>query len=68
MSEPTYPDVFVHLSSGVDGNVFSVIAAVRRAIQREIGYDQSQEFVVEATSCHSYDEVLQLIMRTVKVI
>jgi hypothetical protein len=61
-----YPDVEVQLS-GEDGNVFSIIGRVSKAIRRKHGEPAAKEFREAATSCHSYDEVLQLCVKTVNV-
>jgi len=64
---PTYPGVTVRLT-GSDGNVFMIIGNVAREIRRHVGGDEATAFHAAATSCGSYDEVLQLVMRTVSVV
>ena len=68
MSTPTvaYPDVEVNLS-GLNGNVFVLIAAVSRALKQAGHGEAVKPFQTEAMACASYDAVLQLIMRTVEV-
>ena len=61
-----YPDIEVQLS-GEDGNAFSIIGRVSRAIRRAEGNEAATEFSSAAMKCGSYDEVLQLCMRTVEV-
>lgn len=63
-----YPELQVKLSSGVDGNVFAVIATVSRAICAAHGHAAAKEFSDAAFLAESYDEVLQLAMRTVDVV
>ena len=65
-SLPRYPGVTVKLLGGT-GNVFGIIGAVARALTAEVGPDAAAEFNRAAFSAGSYDEVLQLCMRTVDV-
>ena len=62
-----YPDVTVHLSSGVDGNAFAVIAAVARAIQRGVSSEAANAYRREALDSESYDALLRHAMSTVNV-
>ncbi|GAA1111413.1 hypothetical protein [Streptomyces javensis] len=63
---PTHPDVTVQLS-GEDGNAHYVIGRVRRAL-REAGHaEAAAEFASAALRSESYDDLLQLAMRTVDV-
>jgi hypothetical protein len=57
--EITYPDVTVHLSTGLDSNAFMVIGAVSRAIRREVGSDAATDFAEKA--------VVRLVRRAVAV-
>ncbi|MDJ0464998.1 hypothetical protein [Streptomyces sp. H27-C3] len=67
MSEaPQYPEVAVQLS-GEDGNVYSVIGRVQGALRKAGHRDAATEFSQAARAAQSYDEVLQLAMRTVDV-
>lgn len=61
-----YPDVTVDLTS-IDGNAFSIMGAVRRALSRA-GVDRAAfaEYQAEAMS-GDYDHLLQVTMRTVNV-
>jgi hypothetical protein len=63
---PTYPQVTVQLT-GTDGNVFSIIGRVAKALRRHIGPGAETEFTNAAFACGSYDDVLILVMRTVDV-
>jgi hypothetical protein len=63
--EIKFPEVEVNLSE-IDGNAFSIIGAVRRALRRKATPEQIEEFVAEATS-GDYDHLLQTTMRTVTV-
>lgn len=64
--DPQYPHVHVQLT-GRDGNVFAIIGAICAALRRDVGPDAAARFSDNATACHSYDEVLQLAMRTVDI-
>lgn len=46
--------------TGTDGNVFSVIGNVARALKRASLFDEATEFKAKAFACHSYDDVLNL--------
>lgn len=65
-SHPTYPHVSVQLT-GSDGNVFMIVGRVTRQLRRQVGNEAADAFSVAALNCGSYDEVLQLAMRTVYV-
>ncbi len=52
---------------GKDGNVFSIIARVRKALQAVGQHEQAAEYVRKAMSSGSYDAVLQLTMQYVDV-
>jgi hypothetical protein len=65
-SDVKYPDVSVQLT-GKDGNAFSIIGEVNRALRRA-GYVEALEpFMAEATAAGSYDEFLRVVMKTVDV-
>lgn len=53
--------------SGTDGNVFSVIGAVRRALVSAGQRDQARAFVERAMKADSYDAVLALCFDYVEV-
>jgi hypothetical protein len=63
---PRHPEVSVRLS-GVDGNAFAILGAVREAL-RSAGVPQAEieEFTEQAKS-GGYDELLQTCMRWVEV-
>jgi hypothetical protein len=44
-----------------DGNVFSIIGAVHRALKRDGQPERAAEWFAAATSAGSYDQVLQLL-------
>jgi hypothetical protein len=60
-----YPDVTVQLT-GVDGNAMLIVGRVAKAIRRVHGNEAATAYVNEATS-GSYDDLLQVTMRTVEV-
>ena len=66
MSEVKYPDVEVVLV-GEDGNAFSIIGKVSKALKREVGHTEAEEFRDEAFNAESYDHLLQIVQRTVVV-
>ncbi|MFF2571239.1 hypothetical protein [Streptomyces sp. NPDC058084] len=63
---PAHPDVKVQLS-GENGNALHLISRVGGALRRAGHPDVATEFAKAAMQSSSYDEVLQLIMRTVDV-
>lgn len=65
-SGPRYPQVRVKLT-GRDGNAHMIIGRVAVALRRKVGDSAADDFNVAAHTCGSYDEVLQLVMRTVRV-
>lgn len=66
MSDIKYPNITVRLI-GTDGNAFAIIGNVVRVLRREAGPGAAAEFQAAALSSDSYDELLQLCMRTVNV-
>ena len=46
---------------GTDGNVFSIIGLVSRALKRDGQPERAAEWCQKAMSCGSYDEVLTLL-------
>ena len=52
---------------GTDGNVFSIIGRVRRALDQNRQPDRAREFVKQAFESKSYDEVLRLCLEYVEV-
>ncbi len=63
---PKYPGIKVQLT-GEDGNVFSIIGRVSKALNRAGQADAAKQFQEDAMSCGSYDEVLVLAINTVEV-
>lgn len=62
-----YPNVEVQLS-GVDGNVFNVVARVELALKRAgVSTEEQKEFVDQAFS-GDYDNALQTCMKWVTVL
>jgi hypothetical protein len=65
-TEPKFPQVEVDITS-VDGNAFSIMGAVSKAMRREgIPYEDIETFKKECMS-GDYDHLLQTCMRTVTV-
>ena len=64
--QPKYPDVRVQLT-GEDGNAYSIIGRVAKALRRHVSNDAASEFTAAAGNCRSYDELLVLAMETVDV-
>jgi menaquinone-dependent protoporphyrinogen IX oxidase len=52
---------------GTDGNAFSIIAKVSSALKRAGQQAEAKKFQDEAFKCESYDQLLQLAMKTVEV-
>lgn len=66
-TEPKYPGVKVQLS-GRNGNVFSIMAAVSRALERAgVPSDEVNEYRNESMS-GGYDHLLQTAMKWVTVL
>lgn len=61
-----YPKIRVQLTS-TDENVFSVIAKVSTALRNNAGPAAAAVFAETAMNCSTYDEVLQLAIRTVNI-
>jgi hypothetical protein len=59
-----YPQVNVQLV-GMDGNAFSIIGNVVRAMKKAKLYDEASEFSKAAFASESYDALLRLVMETV---
>jgi hypothetical protein len=53
---------------GTDGNVFSIIGRVRKALRESGQEGRAREFVERAYRSGSYEEVLQLCMEYVEVV
>ena len=63
-----YPDICVALS-GEDGNIFSIMGRVTKAMRRaDVLEEDRNAFVEELTSAGSYDEALQVVMRWVDTV
>lgn len=66
MSEPKYPNVVVKLT-GNDGNAFSIIGRIQKALQRaKVPTEEISQFIEEATS-GDYDNLLRTAMKWVEV-
>jgi len=61
MEQETTNKPFVQLS-GEDGNVFSIIGSVTKALKKAGVPDRAKEFTDKAFDASSYDEVLRLAM------
>jgi len=61
-----YPEVSVQLT-GRDGNAFSIIGEVNRQLRRAGHVEALEPFMAEATAAESYDQFLQVVMKTVSV-
>lgn len=67
MDEVKYPDVKVQLS-GEDGNAFMIVGRVSSALKAAgVPTAEREAFFNEAFKSGSYNEVLQIVMRTVRV-
>lgn len=64
---PKYPNIEVQLS-GTDGNAFSIMGKVRRAMKRNgVSDDEIQKYTDESTS-GDYDHLLMTAMKWVDVL
>ncbi|MFC0531338.1 hypothetical protein [Phytohabitans kaempferiae] len=63
---PAYPQVSVRLS-GFDGNAITIIGRVANQLRGQVSDEAADQFTTAAYACGSYDELLQLAMRTVDV-
>ena len=61
-----FPEVGVQLS-GTDGNAFSIIGRVSKALKAAGKPEAAKEFSEAAMGCGSYDALLRLAMETVEV-
>lgn len=62
-----YPSITVELV-GQDGNAFSILGRVQRAMRKaKVPPDEIAAFMTEATG-GDYDNLLQVVMRTVETI
>jgi len=52
---------------GEDGNAFTIMGLVSRALKDADMREAATEYMGKATRCHSYDELLQLTMEYVEV-
>lgn len=59
-------DVCVQLT-GQDGNVFSIIGRVSKALKKAGENEAANEFINAAMDCEDYNAVLRLCMETVEV-
>jgi len=66
VASPRYPHVRVRLTGG-DGNAHILIGKVAVVLRREVGGEAVNAFTSAAYDCGSYEELLGLIQRTVKV-
>lgn len=53
---------------GIDGNVFSIIGTVSKALTRGGQPDKAKEFTQKAFAAKSYDEVLAMVHDYVEVL
>jgi hypothetical protein len=64
--EIRFPDVEVQLT-GVDSNIFMIIAVVRKALKRAGYGDDANEFTLDITSTDSYADALARVQQWVTV-
>lgn len=66
-SEPKFPDVHVQLT-GEDGNVFSIIGRVQRALRQGGASNEDVDaFWAEVSSARAYEEALLIVSRWIDV-
>lgn len=59
-------DIYVQLT-GEDGNIFSIMGRVSKALKRAGHAGLAAEFCTAVTECHSYDNALNVVSRYVVV-
>ena len=64
--EPKYPEVEVELE-GQDGNVFSIMGRVRKALRRGGASHEEVEAFTAEMQAGDYDDALQTVFRWVTV-
>jgi hypothetical protein len=65
--EVKYPNIKVKLT-GKDGNIFAIMGCVVRAMRKaRVSLEEIEAFCGQVASARSYDEALQVAMRTVNV-
>jgi hypothetical protein len=62
----TYKHIEVDLSTR-DGNAFAIIGRVAGALRRGVSHEVAEAFRLDAMDSESYDDLIQLAMRTVTV-
>ena len=67
MEKITCPKDIVVQLTGTNGNVFCIIGTVSQALKTAGFTQEADAFTKQAMACGSYDDVLQLCMRTVNV-
>ena len=65
-SGPKYPDVTVSLA-GTKDNSMAVIGRVKRELQRQVGWDEAEDFVRDALAYGSYNGLIMFVYETVEV-
>jgi hypothetical protein len=69
MKEAIMPKYNVQVQlTGEDGNAFSIIGSISKALSREVGPKAASEWSEYAYSSESYDQLLQRAMETVEVL
>ena len=62
-----FPEVEVQLT-GNDGNAYAIMGAVQKAMRRaEIPQHEIEEYLNKSMNSQSYDELLQVALKTVTV-
>jgi len=61
-----FPEATVNLNS-VDGNAFSILAAVRKALRDEGATQEEVKTYIDEATSGDYDNLLQVSMRWVNV-
>jgi hypothetical protein len=62
-----YPDVEIHLSTGHDGNIFSILDTATGALRKAGHARAAEQLAVDLFNCGSFPEALQLVEQTVTV-
>jgi hypothetical protein len=67
LSRIRYPHVTVHLSTGHDGNIFSILGTATGALRKAGHKTAAERLAHDLMATGSYDEALRLVQQTVHV-
>lgn len=62
-----HPEITVHLSTGVDGNIGAIMSRITEGLRRTSYGGEQDEFRKEIFAAESYDHALRICMEWVNV-